>query len=641
MCEIIQPFFIDEPTVILKRRYMADTSSQPNEVEKLATMRHSLAHVLAAAIQEIWPRARFGVGPAVEDGFYYDIDIPGVRLSETDLPKIEEQMQTIISRNDNFERIEMPIDEAIIWAQQNDQPYKEELLNDLKRAGTTEVSKLNPQEQGMVAKDNTQVSQVSFYKSGKFLDLCRGPHLASTGKVGFFRLVRISGAYWRGNEKNPQLQRIYGVAFLEENSLKEYLSRMEEALKRDHRRLGQELDLFVFSDMVGAGLPLFTPRGTVMREELINFANSLRTRYGYEKVHIPHLTKKELYEKSGHWEKFGDELFLVTSQETSDELILKPMNCPHHTRIYAAQQRSYKDLPVRYLETTTVYRDEKTGELAGLSRVRSITQDDSHVFCSQDQIEAEIANLLEAARELYTTAGMSLKVRLSYRDEGDGYLGDPELWRSSQEQLKKATVANGLEYFEVGGEAAFYGPKIDFIATDALRREHQVATVQLDFVQPERFHLTYIAEDGITKQPVMIHCALLGSVERFMALYIEHTAGKFPVWLAPEQVRLISVNQTEPIVAFAKKMISAAKESGVRIGFDNSNESVSKKIRSAEIAKIPYTVVIGEKEVAANEVVPRIRKDMAVMDVPIKVGAEQFLKTVANEAKSRVFKTSL
>jgi threonyl-tRNA synthetase len=356
---------------------------------------------------------------------------------------------------------------------------------------------------------------------------------------------------------------------------------------------------------------------------------------------VPHITKKDLYEASGHWAKFGDELFLVKSQETHDQLAMKPMNCPHHTRIYAAHPRSYRDLPIRYLETTTIYRDEKTGELGGLSRVRSVTQDDSHVFCRQDQIESEIDNLLSAAEALYTTVGMKLRVRLSYRDDSDAYLGSKELWQTAQEQLKKAVVANKLDYFEETGEAAFYGPKIDFMATDAIGREHQLATVQLDFVQPERFGLAYIAEDGHEQQPIMIHCAILGSIERFLSVYIEHTAGKFPVWLAPEQIRLITVNQEERTLTFAKTMTDQAEKQGLRAVVDNSNESVGKKIRAAELLKVPYTIVIGEKEIESSKVVPRIRSDMAVRESNQAYGIPEFLKTVANEAKSRVTKTSL
>lgn len=616
--------------------------SDINPDQQLHAMRHSLAHIMATAVQHLWPDVKLGVGPVVEHGFYYDIDLgPDRKISEDDFERIEAEMKKIISENQPFEHSEKPVDEAIAWAQQAGQPYKEELLNDLKRAGTTIAKDLDAAELGSITAGDAAVENVGFYTNGDFTDLCRGPHVESTGKVGAFKLMRIAGAYWRGNENNPQMQRLYGVAFQTPKELRVHLDMLEEARKRDHRKLGQELDLFVFSDMVGSGLPLFTPRGTVLREELSKFSNELRERHDFEKVWVPHMTKKDLYEASGHWAKFGDELFLVKSQETSDELVLKPMNCPHHTRIYASQPRSYRDLPLRYLETTTVYRDEKTGELGGLNRVRSITQDDSHVFCRQDQIEVEINNLLAAASELYSTVGMKLRVRLSYRDDSDSYLGSPELWQTAQAQLKAAVIANNMDYFEQDGEAAFYGPKIDFMATDAIGREHQVATVQLDFVQPERFELEYTTDDGSKQQPVMIHCALLGSIERFLSVYIEHTAGKFPVWVAPEQIRVITVNQEQGTTDFAANVRQQAKTLGLRVVVDNSNESVGKKIRAAELAKVPYTIVLGDKEINGEGVTPRIRKDMSVIDAPVTLGLPEFLQTVANEAKARVLKTSL
>jgi threonyl-tRNA synthetase len=613
--------------------------SEPTD--QLHAMRHSMAHILATAVQHLWPQAKFGVGPVVEHGFYYDVDLGDTKLSEADFERLEHEMKAVVAADQPFERFELPIDDAIAWAQQNSQPYKEELLNDLKRAGTTIAKDLSADELGSIAEGDTQVENVSFYKDGDFTDLCRGPHVESTGKTGAFKLMRVSGAYWRGNEKNAQMQRIYGVAFATPKELRQHLDMLEEAKRRDHRKLGQELDLFLFSDLVGSGLPLFTPRGTVLRDELAAFSNELRQRYDFQKVWTPHMTKKNLYEASGHWEKFGDELFLVKSQETSDELVLKPMNCPHHTRIYASQPRSYRDLPLRYLETTTDYRDEKTGELGGLSRVRSLTQDDSHVFCRSDQIEVEINNLLVCAHELYSTVGMTLRVRLSYRDDSDAYLGSRELWTSAQDQLKNAVIANDLEYFEQAGEAAFYGPKIDFMASDAIGREHQVATVQLDFVQPERFGLEFTGEDGVAQQPVMIHSALLGTIERFLSVYIEHTAGKFPVWVAPEQIRFITVNQEDDTLAFAETVRQQAKGLGLRVLVDNSNESVGKKIRVAELMKVPYTVVLGEKEMSGEEVTPRIRKDLEVQPDVASRTMDEFLKTVAHEAKSRVNKTSL
>lgn len=616
---------------------MSDQSPE----QYIHAMRHSLAHIMATAVRHLWPEAKLGVGPVVENGFYYDIDLGSDMVSEDDFKRIEAEMKKIIAEDQQFERFYKPIDEAITWAQDAKQPYKQELLNDLKRAGTTVASELSSEELGVEAGKEGKVAEVSFYRNGDFTDLCRGPHVESTGKVGAFKLMRVSGVYWRGKDTNPQMQRLLGVAFATEKELRQYLAMVEEAKKRDHRKLGQELDLFVVSELIGAGLPLFTPRGTVLREELAKFSNELRERSGFQKVYIPHITKTALYEKSGHWAKFGDELFLVKSQETSDEFVMKPMNCPHHTQIFASRPRSYRDLPLRYLETTTVYRDEKTGELGGLSRVRSITQDDSHIFCRQDQIEQEIDILMAAARELYETAGMKLRVRLSYRDDSDAYLGSTELWESAQSQLKRAVEANGLEYFEEEGEAAFYGPKIDFTATDAIGRAHQLATVQLDFVQPERFELEYVDDKGEKQAPVMIHCALLGSIERFLSVYIEHTAGKFPVWCAPEQVRIISVNQEQTTTDFAQKIADEAKALGLRISIDNDNESVGKKIRAAELWKVPYTLVIGDKEIETGEVTPRIRRDMAVSDQVQSRTVDEFLKTVAHEAKSRVSRTSL
>ena len=607
----------------------------------LHPMRHSMAHILATAVKRLWPEARLGVGPVIDNGFYYDIDIPGVTLSTDDFERIESEMKKVVQEDQPFERFTLPIDDAIAWARDAVQPYKEELLNDLKRAGTTAAGELDAEELGLAAEGDGQVSDVSFYKNGDFTDLCRGPHVASTGQVGAFKLMRISGVYWRGKEGNAQMQRIYGLGFATEKDLRSHLVMLEEAKKRDHRKLGQELDLFVFSDLIGSGLPLFTPRGTTVREELERFSNDLRKGYGFEKVSIPHITKKDLYEKSGHWAKFGKELFLVTSQETSDSFVMKPMNCPHHTQIYAARPRSYRDLPIRFIDTTMVYRDEKTGELGGLSRVRSITQDDSHAFVRPDQIEAQINDLLAAANEFYATVDMKLRVRLSWRDDSEAYLGSKELWESAQAQLKNAVAANGIEYFEQAGEAAFYGPKIDFMASDAIGREHQVATVQLDFVMPERFGLEYTSEDGSVAAPVMIHCALMGSTERFLSVYIEHTAGKFPVWVAPEQIRIISVNQEEATCAFANEMQEKARALGLRVRVDNDNESVGKKIRSAEVWKVPYSVVVGEKEIETGMVTPRIRGDIKVSTEPRVITVDEFLQTVANEARARVTKSSL
>ena len=577
--------------------------------EELKSMRHSLAHIMAQAIQHLWPQAKFGVGPAIDNGFYYDIYLDNGTISEADLPKIEKEMRKIVVANYPFERRDVSVAEAIDWAISGNQSFKVELLNDLKRSGTTVASELAGEKMGSMSDSDSKVETVSLYSQGDYTDLCRGGHVDSTGKVGAFKLTKTAGAYWRGNENNPQMQRIYGVAFATQEELDEYLNRLEIAKQRDHRKLGKELDLYTTSPLVGIGLPLFTPRGTILRDIVAQYSNQLRQKFGFEKVWTPHITKKDLYEASGHWAKFGEELFLVKSQETSDEMALKPMNCPHHTQIFASRPRSYRDMPVRYLETTTDYRDEKTGELGGLNRVRSLTQDDSHIFCRNDQIEDEINNLLSAARELYGSINMKLRVRLSYRDKSDSYLGDLSLWDSAQNQLKSAVEKVGLDYFEQEGEAAFYGPKIDFMATDAIGREHQVATVQLDFVQPQRFGLEYADADGNFTTPVMIHCALLGSIERFLSVFIEHTGGWFPFWAAPEQVRILTINDT--VLEYVDKittilsditLMEPVRYNDVRFTIDSRNESLGKKIREATSMKIPVQLIVGPKDMEADEV---------------------------------------
>ena len=591
--------------------------------DELKSMRHSLAHIMAQAVQRLWPQAKFGVGPAIDNGFYYDIYLDGATISEDSLPKIEKEMRKIVSANYPFERRDVAIDEAIDWAKENQQNFKIELLNDLKRSGTTVASELSGEDIGSTDEAPSKVKTVSLYSQGDYVDLCRGGHVDSTGKVGAFKLTKVAGAYWRGNENNLQMQRIYGVAFATQEELDEYLEKIEIAKQRDHRKLGRDLDLYTTSPLVGVGLPLFTPRGTILREVVSQYSNQLRQKFGFEKVWTPHITKKDLYEKSGHWAKFGEELFLVKSQETSDEMALKPMNCPHHTQIFASRPRSYRDMPVRYLETTTDYRDEKTGELGGLNRVRSLTQDDSHVFCRPDQIEEEINNLLSAARELYESIDMKLRVRLSYRDDSDSYLGDIDLWNSAQGQLKSAVERVDLDYFEQEGEAAFYGPKIDFMATDAIGREHQVATVQLDFVQPQRFGLEYVDINGNSTTPVMIHCALLGSIERFLSVFIEHTGGWFPFWAAPEQVRILTINGS--VLGYVDKITTILSETtltkpvkynDVRFTSDIRNESLGKKIREATAMKIPVQLIVGPKDVEAGEV--SIRTQAGEEKIPLE-----------------------
>ena len=631
-CEIIQPLFV-----------LSDKSDKVTEMaseSKLLPMRHSLAHIMAAAIQEIWPNAQFGVGPTTEDGFYYDLLIDDYKLSEDDFGKIESTMRELIKKDYPFSSYDLPIGEAIIWAEQSRQPFKVELLNDLKRSGTTLAKDLSPKEMGSIADGASKVEKVSFYKCGDFVDLCRGPHVDSTGKVGAFKLLRVSGAYWRGDIKRQQLQRIYGVAFSTQKELDAYFRNLEEAKIRDHRRLGQELDLFVLSDLIGPGLPLFTPRGTVLRQQLIKFSEELQVAEGYEAVWAPHITRIELYKKSGHYDKYP-ERFEVKSTESDDIFMLKPMNCPHVAQIYASRPRSYRELPQRYMETTTMYRDEKSGELHGLSRVRSLTQDDSHAFVRHDQIEAEFRAILGMIKQMYLVLDMPLSIDLSFRDDSDNYFGDKSLWKEAEGIIERIAKEEELDYQVVRGEAAFYGPKIDIHVKDALGRKWQCATVQLDFVQPERFDLTYTDSDGKPQRPAMIHKAILGSIERFLGVYIEHTAGKFPVWLAPEQIRIISLNQEKAVLDYSSSVVQKAKALGLRIGVDDDNESVGKKVRKAETMKVPYVVVVGPKEVESGLVVPRIRSDMITQERKDGLGVDEFLKTVANEAKARVTKSSL
>lgn len=561
--------------------------------DDLQKMRHTLSHVLAAAVTELYPTAKFGIGPAIDNGFYYDIDFGDTKVSDADLGKIEKKMRNIIARKLPMTKRVVPKMDALNWARDREQDYKIELIEEL------------PED-----------AEISFYDLGDiFTDLCKGPHVKNTSEVGAFKLVRVAGAYWRGDEKREMLTRVYGVAFETDEELAEYLKRQEEAKARDHRKLGKELDLFCFSDLVGAGLPLFTPRGTELRELMANYSLSLRGREGFKKVWTPHITKTDLYKTSGHYAKFGDELFMVHSQVNGEDFAMKPMNCPHHAQIFASRPRTYKEMPVRYMEATTDYRDEKTGELGGLSRVRSLTQDDSHVFCRNDQIKDEVKRLVAIVKELYTTMGMQkLRARLSYRSDEDKYLGDKKLWEMAQNQIKQAAIDNGLDYFEQEGEAAFYGPKIDFMAEDAIGREHQLATIQLDFVQPERFGLEFVNEKGEKERPVMIHHATLGSIERFLSVFIEHTGGWFPFWCAPEQVRIVTVN--DKISDYVKKITDILdgivldkplKYNELRYTVDESADSLGKKIKRATDMKIPAVLVVGPKDAEEGIVSIRLR----------------------------------
>lgn len=546
--------------------------------DQLEHRRHSLAHLLAAAVMELWPDTKRTIGPAIDDGFYYDFEF-SKQITEEDLPKIEEKMKSILPSWDKFDREDVSTEQAKqVFA---DNPFKLELINQFSGEGQS----------------------LTFYKSGSFFDLCRGGHDEGLSHVDpeSFKLSKVAGAYWRGDEKNPMLTRIYGLAFETKAELEAHLAMLEEAKKRDHRKLGAELELFAYSPLVGTGLPMFTPRGTAMREALTGFVTALMKPHKYSRVWIPHIAKSELYKTSGHWDKFADDIFHVTSKKTDDQFVLKPMNCPHHTQIYASKMRSYRDLPLRFAEATTVYRDENTGQLAGLTRVRSITQDDAHVFARPDQVKEEVLKIYDIITKFYAAFGMPLRIRLSVDDpeHPEKYLGGAEVWTKAVAALKDMLTELGRD-FELGiGEAAFYGPKIDFIATDAIGRDWQLATVQLDFNLPERFELEFHDADGQIKRPVMIHRAILGSVERFMGVLIEHYAGAFPFWLAPAQVRVATVS--EAFIPFATTILDQLTDAGIRAELDDSNEKVGKKIRDAATMKVPWTIVIGQKEVDGGD----------------------------------------
>lgn len=557
----------------------------------LEKARHTLSHVLAAAVQDLYKDVKFGIGPAIDDGFYYDIDFGDTKVSDTDLKKIEKKMRSIIAKKLPMTRRESTREAALKWAEEHGQSYKAELIEEL-----------------------PATDPVTFYDLGDlFTDLCKGPHVDDLSAVGPFKLTRVAGAYWRGDEKRPMLTRIYGIAFDTEEALAEHLARQEEAKKRDHRKLGRELDLFCFSDLVGSGLPLFTPRGTILRDLLNDFAQSYRVDRGYQKVCISHIANIDLYKTSGHYEKFPEMLQFV-SQESGDHLALKPVSCPHHSQIFASSPRSYKDLPIKYLETTMVYRDERKGELGGLSRVRAITQDDSHVFCTEDQVGDIFGELIESAKDLYAKIDMKLKLRLSFRDDKDGYIGTPEMWAKAESSIKEMADKFEMDYFIGEGEAAMYGPKMDFMAVDAIGREWQLATVQLDYALPARFHLEYTDVDGSKKTPIMIHCALIGSIERFMSVYLEHTAGWLPLWCAPEAVRILTVNDqvsdyVSKITAELDKVVldSPIKHNKLRYSVDDSADSLGKKIKRATAMKLPVALIVGPKDAEENIVSVRLR----------------------------------
>jgi threonyl-tRNA synthetase len=546
---------------------------------KIEHVRHTLAHLLASAVLELYPNAQNTIGPAIDDGFYYDFEFPSeIKLSEKDLPALEKKMKSHLKSWTKFTHKEVTEKEAKDLFKNN--PYKIELIEEIVKKG----------------------EKITLYTCGNFTDLCRGGHCESPAKEipnDSFKLNRVAGAYWRGDENNKMLTRIYGLAFPTKLELDDYEAKKIEAGKRDHRKLGKELDLFTISELVGGGLPLFTPKGSVLRDVLGSYSQELQGKHGFERVWTPHMARVELYKHSGHYDKYP-ERFEVTSAESTDVFMLKPMNCPHHAQLFARKPWSYRELPVRYMENTTNYRDEKHGELHGLSRVRSLSQDDGHVFCQETHIEDEIRNIINMIKELYSALGLTYRVRLSFRDDSDKFLGNKEMWKRAEDTISRVAKEENLETISGTGEAAFYGPKLDYLVTDALGREWQCATIQLDFVQPERFGLSYTDADGKEKQPVMIHKALLGSLERFISIYIEHTAGNFPLWLSPVQVNIIPVGEAHH--AKAVEIYGRLKARMIRAEIDLTDVGFGKKIREAKVNRAPYFIIIGDKDIAANKV---------------------------------------
>lgn len=579
-----------------------------NKVEKIHNMRHTLAHLLGAAVIELYPDTKNTIGPAIDDGFYYDFEFSSP-ISDKELPKIEKKMRELLKNWSAFISEERTSTEAKEHFKNNE--YKIELINEISEKG----------------------EKITFYTAGSFTDLCRGGHTENPMQEiasDAFMLDRVAGAYWRGDEKNKMLTRIYGLAFETKEALDAYITQREEAKKRDHKKLGKELDLFTFSDLVGAGLPLFTPKGTKVRDLLDGFVWELRQKVGYERVDIPHITKKELYETSGHWDKFKDDLFRINTRE-DHEFAMKPMNCPHHTQIYNRKQWSYKEIPQRYASTTKVYRDEQTGELGGLSRVRSITQDDAHVFCRLKDAEVEMEKIYTIIKTFYGAFGFVLKPRLSMHDPKNmsAYLGTEEVWQNSEKALREIIVKNGETPIEAVGEAAFYGPKIDFLAKDAIGREHQVATIQLDMNMPERFDLYCINEKGEQERIVMIHAAIMGSIERFMSVLIEHTAGSFPLWMSPTQIAIVPVRENHEDAA--QKIAEQFKKENIRVEILNGNDSLGKRINHAKADKVPYVIVLGDKEQASSTLTVEKRGGTKIENISI----EDFLKQTSEKISNK------
>ncbi len=578
-----------------------------NDPEGKAAMWHSSAHLMAAAIEALYPGVKFGIGPAVDNGFYYDIDTGDITLTEADLANIEKKMLELAREKETFERIEVSKADALKYFEAKGDPYKVELINDLE--------------------DGT----ITYYKNGNFTDLCRGPHIPNTSFIKAVKLTSLAGAYWRGDEKRKQLTRVYGITFPKQKELDEYLVLLEEAKKRDHRKLGRELELFMFSDMVGKGLPIWLPKGTELRLRLQDYLTKIQKEYGYEQVITPHIGGKQLYVTSGHWDHYGADSFRpITTPEEGEEYLLKPMNCPHHCMIFKNKPRSYKDLPFRCAEFGTVYRYEQSGELHGLTRVRSFTQDDAHIFCRPDQVKEEFIRVMEIIEIIFKALNFTnFEAQISLRDPNDHekYVGTDENWAKAEAAIQEACEEKGLTAHVEYGEAAFYGPKLDFMVKDALGRKWQLGTIQVDYNLPERFDLSYIGADNEKHRPVMVHRAPFGSMERFVAVLLEHCAGEFPLWLAPDQLIILPVS--EKYLNFAQNVQSYLKKCDIRSLIDERNEKIGRKIRDAEMKKYPYMVIVGEKEENENAVSVRAHGQVDLGSM----GLEAFAKMINDKVK--------
>lgn len=594
------------------------------EKQPISTIRHTLAHVMASAVKQMFPETKFGIGPVIEDGFYYDFDIEH-SFNDKDFSEIEKRMRKIIDAKMPVEHIFMPVEEAITAFKKDKQKYKAEILEEIKKGERPAEAEEDLEKE--------KSGQISFYKIGEFIDLCKGPHVANTGDLpkDGFKLSRVAGAYWRGSEKNPQLQRIYAFSFETKKELEEYETRLEEAKKRDHRKLGKELELFTIIEEIGPGLPLFYPKGAILRRLIENFITDIQEKRGYVPIWIPHITKSELYKISGHLDKY-DAMYPPMKLKDEADYYIKPMNCPHFMMLYKSLPHSYRELPIRYVCTTTNYRYEKSGELSGLTRVRSLTQDDCHVFAMPEQVESEIELMLDMVAEVYDVFGFKdFWVRISTHDpkNREKYIGDPKIWEKSEAVLKNVIEKRGWKHDIGVGEAAFYGPKLDFIFKDVIGREWQLSTVQLDMNLPEKFDLEYATQDNAKARPIVIHRAILGSTERFLGILIEHYAGAFPLWLSPVQVAVLPISDKQN--DFANKVLESLIEAGIRAEANMLNETLGKKIREAEKQKTPYILVIGDKEISANAVAVRQRGKGDIGQIPVA----QFIEQLKEEISSK------